>query len=109
MYGDGFANLDKINQFFADIATDPNHDPDELCHLRSVAEENDVYSGAITNEYEVHNMLSSVKKTSPGVDNIPYWVFKHCAVELLSRTLSTPSSVRVLPTYVAQGACHTCT
>ena len=39
-YGDGFAHLDDINQYFAGIATDPNYDPDELSHLRRVAEDN---------------------------------------------------------------------
>jgi len=41
-----------------------------------------VHSGAITCEYEVHRMLSSVQKTCLGVDEVPNWVFKHCAVEL---------------------------
>ena len=27
-------------------------------------------------------MLSGIKKTSPGVDGVPYWVYKHCAIEL---------------------------
>jgi len=27
-------------------------------------------------------MLSAIKKTSPGVDGVPYWVYKHCAIEL---------------------------
>jgi hypothetical protein len=37
MYGDTFADLDKINQFFADIATDPNYDSDEILHLKRAA------------------------------------------------------------------------
>jgi len=36
----------------------------------------------LTGEYEVFKLLNSVKKTSPGHDSIPYWVFKHCAMEL---------------------------
>ena len=96
-YGDGFAHLDHINQYFACIVTDPNYDPDELCHLRCVAEDNSEHSGAITCEYEVHSMLSSVKKTSPGVDDIPYWVFKHCAVEL------TPVVTYLIHTIVSNG------
>ena len=27
-------------------------------------------------------MLSAIKKTSLGVDGVPYWVYKHCAIEL---------------------------
>jgi len=42
-------------------------------------------------------MLSSVKKTSPGVDDIPYWVFKHCAVEL------TPVVTYLINTIVSNG------
>ena len=33
-------------------------------------------------EYEICKLLFGVKKTAPGADNIPYWVFKHRAVEL---------------------------
>ena len=54
-------------------------------------------SGVITCEYEVHSILSSVKKTSPGVDDIPYWVFKHCAVEL------TPVVTYLIDTIVSNG------
>jgi len=96
-YGDGFAHLDDINQYFAGIATDPNYDPDELCHLRRVAEDNSEHSGAITCEYEVHSMLSSVKKTSPGIVDIPYWVFKHCTVEL------TPVVTYLINTIISNG------
>ena len=56
MYGDGFTNLDHINdfnQYFASSATDPNYNLDELCHLRRAAEDKNVHSGAITCEYEV--------------------------------------------------------
>jgi len=95
-YGDGFAHLDDINQYFAGIATDPNYDLDE-CHLRRVAEDNSEHSGVITCECEVHSMLSSVKKISPGVDDIPYGVFKHCAVEL------TPVVTYLINTIVSNG------
>ena len=42
-------------------------------------------------------MLSSVKKTSPGADDIPYWVFKHCAVEL------TPVVTYLINTIISNG------
>jgi len=71
--------------------------PDELCHLRLVAEDNSVHSEAITCECEVHSMLSSVKKTSPGADDIPYWVFKYCAVEL------TPVVTYLINTIISNG------
>jgi len=43
-------------------------------------------------------MLSSVKKTSPGIDDIPYWVFMHCAVEL------TPVDTYLINTIVSSGS-----
>ena len=30
----------------------------------------------VVHEYEVYKSLSQVKKTSPGPDNIPYWLFQ---------------------------------
>jgi len=27
-------------------------------------------------------MLSTLKKTSPGIDRVPYWVYENCAIEL---------------------------
>ena len=38
----------------------------------------------LTGEYEVFKLLNSVKKTSPGHDSIPYWVFKHCAMAVVT-------------------------
>jgi len=35
-----------------------------------------------TYEVKKGGWLTSVKRTAPGSDNIPYWVFKQCAVEL---------------------------
>ena len=53
-----------------------------------------------------HAHFIGVKRTAPGADNIPYWVCKHCAVELacvianlLNKTLSIgrlPSSSKML-------------
>jgi len=88
MYGDGFANLGHINQYFASIATDPNYDLDELCHLRRATEDKNVHSGAITCEYDVHRMLSSVQKTCPGVDEVLYWVFISSTATSSSHLLS---------------------
>ena len=117
MYGDGFANLDKINQFFADIATDPNYDADELCHLRSVAEENDMYSGAITNEYEVHILLMLYLHIFCKENLSRHRQHSFLGVQALCRRADTCCHVPYehhrqygySPTYVAQGACHTCT
>ena len=42
-------------------------------------------------------MLSSVQKTSPGIAEVPYWVFKYCAVEL------TPVVTYLVNTIVRNG------
>ena len=36
----------------------------------------------LLNAYKVEPMLRQVKKTSPGKDKIPFWVFSQCSVEL---------------------------
>lgn len=78
MYGDNFADLDCINQYFAGIATDPNYDFDEIQRIKRAASDKNTQSGPITSEYEVYRMLSSLKKTSPGPDGVPYRAYKHC-------------------------------
>ena len=82
MYGDVFADLDQINQYFAGIATDPNYDLDQINSMKPIISDKNPQSGDTVHEYEVYKMLSAIKKTSPGVDGVPYWVYKHCAIEL---------------------------
>ena len=75
--------IDDINAFFTNVATDPEYDPDII---RAIV---DSYSGdqltqevnAIS-EYEIGLRLSRLKKTASGPDDIPYWAFKECAFEL---------------------------
>ena len=31
---------------------------------------------------KITDIAYNTRRTAPGADNIPYWVFKHCAVEL---------------------------
>jgi len=82
MYGDSFADLDKINEHFAGIATDPNYDPEQISAMKPIITGTTSHCEEITCEYEVYKMLATLKKTSSGFDGVPYWVFKHCAVEL---------------------------
>jgi len=77
---DVFADLDCINQHFAYIATDPNYDPEEITRMKSTISDMTLHSGDITCEYEVFKILSTLKKTSPGIDGVPYWVYKNCAI-----------------------------
>jgi len=48
-------------------------------------------------EYEVFRYISQVKKTSHGPDNTPYWLFKHCAMEL------TPIITHIVNLSLTQG------
>ena len=82
MYGDSFADLDKINEHFAGIATDPNYDLESITAMKPIISGTIPHYRDITCEYEVYKILSTLKKTSPGIDGVPYWVYKHCAVEL---------------------------
>jgi len=82
MYGDAFADLGQINQYFVGIATDSNYDLDQINSMKPIISDKNPHSGDTVHEYEVYKMLSAIKKTSPGVDGVPYWVYKHCAIEL---------------------------
>lgn len=75
------ANADKVNEYYANISTDPNYNEQHLASLRP-------NRSALRADfqpllaYEVEAMLSKVTKTSPGCDCIPHWVFKRCSFEL---------------------------
>jgi len=80
-YGSQFADLDAINAHFVSVATDPDYDINEISTIIDSVPASGSAPQPIS-EYEVFKLLNSVKKTSPGHDCIPYWVFKHCAIEL---------------------------
>ena len=73
---------DSVNSHFANIATDPNYCAtkilDQLTKLQPTSLEK------VLQEYEIEKLLSTTKRTSPGIDNIPYWVFRNCSYELAS-------------------------
>ena len=75
--------IEKINEFFTNVATDPDYD---IKNIRNIVESNlgaQTVQNLITiSELEVFMSLSQLKKTTPGPDDIPYWVFKECAYEL---------------------------
>ena len=74
-------NLEHVNNHFANISYDPNFDPYEVLVHRQTAQ--GCGEGIhLLNAYEVEPMLRQVKKTSPGKDKIPFWVFSQCSVEL---------------------------
>jgi hypothetical protein len=69
---------DTFNNFFAGISFD-NSKPTSYSCLMS---ENCNFDTTPLNEFEVERQLRTLKNTSPGSDNIPTWVFRHCSVEL---------------------------
>jgi hypothetical protein len=75
------ADADKVNEYYANISTDPDYNEQELAGLRPTlsalrTDFQPLYA------YEVEAMLRNVTKTSPGCDCIPHWVFKRCSYEL---------------------------
>ena len=81
--GQLISDVDKVNEYFANISFDPLYHVNNVNALRrsdqehyEKGENHPLYS------YEVETALSEVTKTSPGPDNIPCWVFKDCSFEL---------------------------
>ena len=82
-------SADDLAGYFTDVATDTAYDPSYitdtinlLSHKIASASHHHTSPPPAVYEYEVFKCLSRVKKTSPGPDKIPYWLFKHCALEL---------------------------
>ena len=71
---------DIINAYFAEIATDPMYNKaDIIWASRSQKEDSIVQSCPIYYHRDVIEvMLAKVQKTSPGNDEIPYWVYRDC-------------------------------
>jgi hypothetical protein len=78
-------DCDSINQFFANIATDPDYDIERIkafwnCNCETTASTQEIF----INDYEVEPLLRHLKNTSPGVDCLPAWLFNLCSYELAS-------------------------
>ena len=56
MYGDTFADLDKINEHFAGVATDPNYDPEQITAMKPVISGTTSHYKDITCKYEVYKI-----------------------------------------------------
>ena len=68
------ADLEHANNHFANISYDPNFQSHESLKYRQPTHA--CGEGIhLLNDYEVEPMLQKVKKTSPGRDQIPFWVF----------------------------------
>ena len=73
-----FENVDKINEHFTAIATDPDYDitaPITFDLTTFIASHPDDSIPEV-GEYEVFWALENITKTAAGPDNIPYWFFK---------------------------------
>ena len=75
--------IETNNEFFTNVATDPDYD---IKNIRNIVESNlgapTVQNLITISEFEVFMCLSQLKKTAPGPNEIPYWVYKECAYEL---------------------------
>lgn len=75
-------NSDIVNQFFVNIATDPEYDIKRIrAYWRSeCTSDND--STKYINDFEIEPILRHLKNTSPGIDCLPAWLFRLCSYEL---------------------------
>ena len=76
-------DCESINQFFADIATDPDYDIERMKAFWK-CDNTDSNQEIFINDYEVEPLLRLRKNTSPGVDCLPAWLFNLCSFELAS-------------------------
>ena len=82
---DSFEKLEEINRNFVNIATDPDYNSGNIDEIvtQGLLQCTDEQVTPLS-EYEIYLTLRRIKKTSPGPDNIPYWVFRECAGEITS-------------------------
>jgi hypothetical protein len=95
-YGCMFDDVNAINAYFADIACDPHNDSHMIEQLLSSLPRQSNSCFVLFIEYEVFQVLSEVIKTSPGSDQLPYWLFREC-VGLLSPVVKHLFNI-ILPT-----------
>ena len=74
-----FDDINAINAYFADIACDPHYDSQVIKQLVGSLSQQSNSGFLLFTEYEVFQVLSEIKKTSPGSDQLPYWLFWKCA------------------------------
>ena len=79
-------NADAASKFFADIATDPDYNLEQvnalrprLCHKS----DSSFQEHCPITEFRMELMLRGIKRTSPGLDNIPFCVYKKYSFELV--------------------------
>ena len=78
-------NPQMVNKFFSWIATDPEYVPGDINKLYWCPNRNRVdlkTSNFPIEGYQMGLLLLHLKNTAPGLDNISWWVFRKCSVEL---------------------------
>ena len=89
----------EINDFFADIASDPNYSRDFVMQAAETPDNGPSSSSAVTYT-TVEKVWSRVRRTSPGCDDTPYWVWRDCAPELAdvaTKIIDMSIGIRVVP------------
>ena len=71
-------DVNVINDFFANIATDRNYSRADVIQtaLPPPRRSHNFVKYRIN---KIERMLSRIRRTSPGNDNTPYWVYRDCA------------------------------
>ena len=69
-----------INEYFAEIATDPTCNPVAVASYIHQLDESSTFEEF--SEFQIWKMLDKQKKTAAGPDEIPYWIFNKCSFEI---------------------------
>jgi gmma-aminobutyric acid receptor subunit gamma/cGMP-dependent protein kinase 2 len=77
-------DIGDLNQYFADIATDPDYNPDCTEPYINVPPVDPQATGKLRllHVLDVQSFLDKAKKTAPGVDEIPYWFIRNCSFQI---------------------------
>ena len=68
-----------VNNHFAAIATDHLYNLQDVLQYYAVPVNQDFHPFS---EYEISQLLSKVRHTSSGLDDLPYWLFQKCSFKL---------------------------
>ena len=77
------ADPDAVNPFFAAISSTTEYSDSNVLSFKECVSESENMSDPYITAVEVELLLRRVKNTSPGVDNVPSWVFRYCSLKLV--------------------------
>ena len=73
-------DLDSVNNYFASICYDQYYSSDSVNYFpKSIINQDCKIALAV---YEVERLLYHIKPSSPGLDNIPTWIYHNCSYEI---------------------------